>query len=182
MALGLPRRRPIVQTFVPVIALVALLVAAGPAFAHGEDESTESRQLVLEAIALIIDEPDGHEVILDKIEDAQAAKDTRGVDLTLVRRAQDALDTEDVHRTRSLLERSIGARPHRGEGEPAPIREVSRPAKGAEPGQALPSDPLPGREGFDGGDWLVLVGFAALGLLGAALAVRFRPHPTETPR
>jgi len=180
--LGLLRQHPLTQAIVPVIAVVVLLfVSAGPAGAHEEGESTESRQLVLEAIALIINKPDGHDAILDKIEDAQAAENASRVDLPLVRRAQDALDAEDLHRTRSLLERSIGAGPHRGDGEPAPIREVSRPARGAEPGQALPSDPLPGREGFDGGDWLVLVGFAALGLLGAALAVRFRPHPAEMP-
>lgn len=163
-------------------ALLALLVAcimlvqAAPAGAHGSGDSDESRVLVLQAIAYLVNDPGNHEAILDKVKDAQAAKHKEGVDLSLVAQAQKTFEAGQVHQARSLLERSIGARPHRGT-EPPPIREVGPPPKGAEPGRAIPTATLPGRTGLDGSDWLVLIGFLLIGAIGAAVAVRLRPRP-----
>jgi len=157
-----------------VIVVGSVVSQATAAGAHGQGESDESRQLVLQAIAYIVDDSGNHEAILDKIKDAQRAKHKEGVALDLVAQAQDLFEATDVHQARSLLERSIGARPHRGTGEPAPIREVGPPPKGAEAGRAVPSDTLPGRDGLDGADWAVLAGFLAIGAVGVLLAVRMR--------
>jgi hypothetical protein len=166
-----------------VAAIVtALIVAAGPAAADGVEESDRSRDLVLQAIALAVNTPDDVAAIREKVGDALEAPKKKGVALNFVRQADDALATGKVHKGRSLLERSIGARPHRGGGEPAPIREVGPPPKGAEPGRALPTDPLPGHSDFDASDWGVLLTSIAVALGGLALAVRYRPQHTGATR
>jgi hypothetical protein len=164
------------------VVLLALVCVAGPASAHGGDESDRSRDLVLQAIALVVNRPDDLAAIREKAGDALRAKDTVGVDLELVRQADDALAARELHRGRSLLEHSIGARPHRGGGEPAPIREVGPPPKGAEPGRALPTDPLSGRSGFDASAWAVLLTSIAIGVAGLVLAIRYRPQHTPEER
>jgi hypothetical protein len=54
-----------------VIVVGTVVSQATAAGAHGQGESDESSQLVLEAIAYIVDDPGNHEAILDKIKDAQ---------------------------------------------------------------------------------------------------------------
>ena len=163
---------------------VSLLVglAAGPVAAHEGEEGGSAREFVLAAIALIVNDPGDHEAILDKVKDAQEAQDRAGVDLELVARAQVALDDEDIHRARSLLERSVGARPHRGSGEPAKIREVAPPPQGAEPGRAIPTNAVAGRRGFPASDWAILLASIALGVGGIGLAYRYRPRHREPVR
>ena len=160
------------------VALLLLIatVHAQPVLAHGGDESDRASDLVLQAIAVIVNEPQDREMIRDKVADALDANNTKGVDLALVRAAKDALAARQLHKARSLLERAIGARPHRGGGEPAPIREVGPAPKGAEPGRALPSDPLPGRDGLGVSDWALLAGALVIAAIGGTLAVRYRPR------
>ena len=158
------------------IAFLRTVLGGGAAQAHGTEGSDRASDLVLQAIALIVNEPDNHEMIKDKIQDALKARDTSGVDLELVRAARASLAADQLHRTRSLLERSIGARAHRGGGEPAPIREVGPTPAGAAPGRALPSDPLPGRSGLDTGDIVVLGAAIVVAAIGVALAIRYRPR------
>ena len=163
-------------------ALVTVLVAAGPAAADEPGESDESAQLVREAIALIVNTPGDMEGIEEKIVDALEAPKQQGVDLDLVEEAAALFPTDDMHGVRALLERSIGAQPHRGGLDPLPIGETRGTpgmamATGAETGTDVAIDPLDPDRALSGGDWLALVGLAALSAAGVWLAVRFRPHP-----
>lgn len=168
-----------------LLVVASVLLVAGPAAAHGEDESKEAGVLVRQAIAFLVNEPDDVMAAAEKVEDATATDDTDGVDMALVRQAQRALAAGERHRGRALLERSIGARSHLDAAEPAPIRETtpmpmasamgSSMAVGAESGIDVVSDPLSPHRGLTGGDRLALVGLVALAAAGVALAVRFRP-------
>src|SRR6266508_6473732 len=111
------------------------VASVAPAAAHGGEESDKASDLVLQAIALMVNEPGSRAAAAEKIHDALEAKSKKGVDLGDVEDADKALKGRDVHRARALLERSIGAEPHLSSVEPQPIRERSeQPARGAEPG------------------------------------------------
>ena len=161
--------------------LFATLVAAGPAVADEPGESDESAQLVREAIALIVNTPSDMEGIEERIVDAVEAPKQEGVDLDLVEEAAALFPTEDIHEVRALLERSIGAQPHRGDLDPLPIGETRgtpgmEMATGAETGTDVAIDPLDPDRALSSGDWLGLVALAALGAAGVWLAARFRPR------
>lgn len=162
-----------------VMTVLLLAGTAGRAAADEPGESEESAQLARQAIALIVNTPGDMEGIEDKIVDAQEAPDQDGVDLDLVRRAQESFEEGDMHETRALLERSIGAQPHTGAQEPLPVRETrGRPgmAAGAETGIDVVGDPLDPDRSRSSGDWLALAVLAALGAAGVALGVRHRPR------
>ncbi len=78
--------------------------------------------LVRQAIALIVNTPDNTMSIQDKIDDALKVEKKEGVDLALVQQAKQALAAGDLHQTRTLLARSIGAQPHLSGGTVPPIR------------------------------------------------------------
>lgn len=178
-------RRPAVVA--ALATLVMLLVLAGPAAADEPGESDESGQLVREAIALIVNTPGDMEGIKDKIVDAQEAPKQEGVDLELVAQAQEAFEREDMHEVRSLLERSIGAQPHRGDRDPLPIGETRGTpgmamATGAQTGIDIVTDPLdPDRE-LSGADVVGLLALALVAAVGGWLALRFRPRVNEEAR
>ena len=105
----------------------------------------------------------------------------QGFDLDLVEEAAARFPTEDTHGVRALLERSIGAQPHRGGLDPLPIGETRGTpgmtmATGAETGIDVAIDALDPDRDLSGGDWLGLLGLAALATAGVWLAVRFRPR------
>ncbi|MBI2708108.1 MAG: hypothetical protein HYX34_00175 [Actinobacteria bacterium] len=181
-----PCRTRVAVAALLLTALALFAPAASPAGAGEPGGSTEAAQVVRQAIALIVNTPGDRMGIEDRLSDALRAPKRAGVDLGLVRRAQAALATGNVHEARRLLERSIGARPHLGRTDPQPIREVSGEplATGAEAGTNVVADPLPPDRSRSGGDWLALAGLAALGGLGLWLAARFRPttHGTEEVR
>ena len=158
------------------IAGVVLLFGAVPVFAHGDGESAVAGDLVRHAIAVIVNEADNMDLAADKIKDALAAADTQGVGLKLVAQAGDALGKGDFHQARTLLELSIGARPHMGGSDPQPIRQVPSLAVGAETGIDVVTDGLAPHRNVTSGDVVALSGLIALGVLGAYLAVRFRPR------
>jgi hypothetical protein len=163
------------------VAVVALVVAGGrPASAHEGEEDEPAGVVVRQAIALIVNRPNDHEAIEDRIADAPEAEDTEGVDLARVEQAGQAFGDGDLHRARALLEESIGAQPHiaTGAAEPLPIRETSPLARGDEPGEELIAESLdlPGR---DGGDWALLAASVAVGALGVWLGWRYRPRHVE---
>ena len=168
------------STAVGLAALaVALVLGAGPALAHEGEEGGSAREFALAAIALIVNDPGDHDAILDKIKDAQEAEDRSGVELGLVAEAQDAFEAGDAHEARSLLERAVGARPHRGNSEPAEIREPPAKPIGAEPGRAIPTNAVAGRRGFPASDWVILVVALGVAAGGVGLAVRYRPRHVE---
>ena len=109
--------------------------------------------------------------------DALEVDDQEGVDIALVRRADEALVAEDLHEARTLLEESIGARPHLGATDVAPIGEVSddRTARGAEAGEAAILDPLESGD-LDGGDEAAIALGVALASAGVLLGWRWRPR------
>src|SRR6266545_3328622 len=109
-----------------ILLISGLLVLAVPhaAVAHGNEPA---KKLVQEAIALIRTQPESLDEIKDAVADALEAKDTTGVDLDLVRKAQTAIDAGDLATAETELELSIGA---------APGHVVETP--NAEPGQPAP--------------------------------------------
>ena len=175
---GHQRAREQTAPLLAVVAAVLIMVVSGmsPAAADEPGESTVASELVRQAIALIVSTPGNMEAIEDKIGDALEVEDQEGVDIALVRRAAEALEDEDLHEARALLERSIGARPHLGATDVAPIGEVSedRMARGAEAGEAPILDPLDTSD-VDGGDTAAIAVGAALALAGVFLGLRWRP-------
>ena len=162
-----------------VIAVAVLLLSSAPAFAHGDGESDKAGDLVRQAIAHIVHDPKNTMAAAEKVDDALNAADTEGVDMALVAQASDALKQGDGHLARTLLERSIGARPHLGGNDPLPIRQVPPLATGSETGIDVVTDPLALPGGQTGGDWATLAAMVALGALGVYLVVRFRPRAHE---
>ena len=163
-----------------VASLSFVLSVASPVAADEPGESTVASELVRQAIALIASTPQSMGAIEDKIGDALEVEDQEGVDIALVRRAAEAFEAGDLHETRSLLERSIGARPHFGATDVAPIGEVSEHgmARGAEAGEAPILDPLDTSD-VDGGDTAAIALGAALMVAGVFLGLRWRPaRPT----
>ncbi len=163
-------------SLIGLIAGAVLMFGAVPVFAHGDGESDVAGDLVRQAIAVIVNEPGNMALAADKIKDALAAADTAGVDLKLVAQAGDALGKGDFHQARTLLELSIGARPHMGGSDPRPIPQVPSLAVGAETGIDVVTDGLAPHRNVTRGDVAALSGLIVLGALGAYLAVRFRPR------
>lgn len=156
--------------------MFALFLGASPAFAHGNGESDNAGTLVRQAIAHIVHDPNQTTAAADKINDAKNAADKEGVDMDLVAQAGDALARGDPHQARTLLELSIGARPHLGSSDPQPIPKASPRATGAQTGIDVVTDPLASPRDVTGADWATLSGLLVLGVFGVYLAVRFRPH------
>ncbi len=159
-----------------MIAIVVLGIGAVPAFARDDGGSDSAGVLVRQAIAHLVHDPNNTMAAGEKIDAAINAVDTSGVDIALVTQAATALGQGNVHGARSLLERSIGARPHLGGSDPQPIREVPTFSVGAETGIDVVTDPLAPYRTLGGGDVAALAALVALGALGACLAMRFRPR------
>ncbi len=162
------------------LVLPLLVALALPALADEPGESDEASVLVRQGIALIVNTPDDMEGIEDKIKDAQEVQNKEGVKIELVEQAGEAFEQGDMHRARSLLEQSIGARPHLGGRDVPPIREASSLgsgtlATGEQTGTNVAIDPLEPDRGLDGGAWAMLAASLGLILLGAWLALRWRP-------
>ena len=167
-----------------VALMVSAILVAGPAWAHGGDETTNGGDLVRQAIALMVNEPKNRMAAEEKIDDALRTTDTEGVNIEVVKEAKTTLDAGNVHRARALLEVSIGARPHITDAEVLPIPqtagppsgpEVSALVTGAQSGTNVAIDALRPRRRFDAGTWLALAAAAVAILGGVALAVRYRP-------
>ena len=171
------RRRHFFAVLVGALTLV--LSIAQPAAAHEGDEGTESFLFVRQAIALIVNTPDAHEAIADKINDAIEAPDTHGVDVGLVEEAQVALEAEDIHGTRSLLEQSIGAQPHLGSVDPVPAGEHVDDAAAESVVEPF-LDPLDTSRDLDVGTWMVMAGALILVAAGTVIAVKLRPVQETT--
>ena len=171
----------IVQVTLVLAALTATVVIGAASVAADEPgESTMAHHLVREAIALIVNTPGDMEAIREKVGDALEVEDQEGVDIAMVRQADEALAAGDMHEARVLLERSIGARSHVGTSDVAPIGEVSehRMARGGEPGDAPILDPLDTSE-IQGGDAAAVATGAVLALAGILLGWRWRPSRTR---
>jgi len=124
------------------LAAASLAVAlAPPAFAHGK--KLPAKKLVEQAIALLRTQPNQVQAIEDKLHDALEAKDATGVDLALVRKADEAFDRRDLHRAWDLLEQAIGAAPHRVVRRPNPRPRMPAATPPAAPATSMP---MPGEQ------------------------------------
>ena len=176
------------------VAFAAAVTFAVPAYAHEDEAATKASVLVRQAIALIVNTPSDDMGIEDKINDALESKVPEGVDLDVVRQAKQAFASGDMHATRTLLERSIGARPHLSGAMPVPIDQMpgnaasgmtgsvmdtsSGPmqmAVGDEPGNGVADDPLVAQRDLSGRELGALIASLLAIAAGLALAVRFRP-------
>ena len=181
-------RKSIASAALPILFATVVFVG-GPAAADAPGESDESAHLVREALALIVNTPANMAAIEEKIDDALKAPKQEGVNLSLVAEAKAAFPRQNMHDVRAILERSIGAQPHRGARDPLPIRETRGSpgmtmATGTETGTDVVVDPLAPDRSRSASDWLALAGFAVVAAGGVWLAFRFRPraHNCETAR
>jgi hypothetical protein len=166
-----------------VAVLTGLLVglASAPAWAHEGEESTPAHELVLQALAYMLNTPGDLESIEDKVRDAQESEDPGGVKMALVRQAEGALAADDMTGARDLLQRSIGARADLTGTDVQPILQTSPGqrsvtlATGGEAGTRVVADEQPGREGLTGGDAAVLVAAGVIAAGGILLSIRYRP-------
>lgn len=161
-----------------LLVAVAFFATTVPAAADEPGESDEASVLVRQAIVFAAQESPDPMKVLEKVEDALEVDNQEGVDIALVAEARDVLDAGgDVKEARALLERSIGAVPASGD-EPNPIGHTPTGATGAEPGEELVADPLPGDRDVDGGDAALLAVSGGLVAIGVWLALRYRPRPS----
>ena len=171
------------RTFVACAVLVGLLALLGSpaAFAHGGEETDQASEAVRQAIAYMINDPSNMDAISDKIGDSLEAKDTTGVDLATVKRAQAAVEGNHMMRARTLLEMAIGARSDMAGTDMRPILQVPRGsstislAVGSETGTSAVTDQLPGRGPLTGADVLLLVLAGLFAIGGVLLSMRLRP-------
>lgn len=156
------------------VAALALLVLLAPGVARAdEEESTESRVLAEQAIALIANDA-GEERVAERIEDALEAPDKEGVDLGLVGQALEVVegpgpDETALRQARVLLLEALG-----GKLPSAP--EGGRFATGTETGTSVVLNEFrPARGIADAGD-AALFALALLAVaVGLWLSVRLRP-------
>jgi hypothetical protein len=164
-----PARRPgALAAWLAVAGLaVVLLLLPSSALAH-ENENLPAKRLIDQAIAIIRTQPDRTDAIADKLHDALDAKDTKGVDLGLVRRADAAFEAKDLHKAQDLLEQAIGAAPHQVVTKPnpkplAPASTTTTPAAAATPAPVLHEQAQKGGpQAPKGTAGPVLLGLAAL--------------------
>lgn len=186
---------------IPVLLVLLMTFGAGPAGAHGGDETDEASVLVRQAIALIVSSPDEPGEIQERVQAAVQAPDVSGVDVALVEQADAALTSgDDMAQVRALLERSIGAGPVGAttdsatddepattgddaaatEAEPAAAGEMDdasmgEAATGVDPGSTVLTESLESRPQLGVTDWLLIAGSILVGLVGVWVALRFRP-------
>lgn len=159
----IPPRRLVAILATLLVGVCLSTVAATPAMGHGEGESDQASVLVLQAIGFIVNKPGDMNDVSDKINDALKAPDRKGVVLTLVQAAKDALDYGDMDQTRTLLQQSIKS------------AASTQAAAGEETGTTTVHDPLNTQGDLTGGYWALLAISVLVLALGGWLAVRFRP-------
>lgn len=165
-------------------AAAALAMASAlPAAAHGDEEDA-ARDLVMRAIALIVNTPDDVHEIEEHVERALDSEEQEGVDIGLVEEAVAALEDGDLEGARESLQTAIGAGPAVGTGVPAEIGESSGEpgqtilAAGAETGTTVVLDEYQPESAVGGGELALLALSAAAVLAGAVLAWWLRPLAT----
>jgi hypothetical protein len=145
----------------------AALVTGSPASADEPGETDVGYLLVQQALGHLAHDTsaEGLEVAMEKISDALETDDQEGVDVPTLEQAMAALEAEDVEGARPLLLNSIAEALHN-----------RPPATGMESGTTSVRPELEGRSGLAGEDWGFLAAALVALLLGAWLALRFRPH------
>src|SRR5438093_13740756 len=106
--LGAMSTRAAIAFAVSAFATVLLSTAV---LAHEDEKVASAKTKVEQAIALIREEPDEMNAIMDYVKDSLEAEDTSGVNLDLVKQAGAALDANEMDRAEVLLEEAVGAWP-----------------------------------------------------------------------
>ena len=139
-----------------------VLLPAGPALAHGDGDSEQSRVLVLDALTYLANKPAGYmDVATDKVADALAAPDKEGVDLSQVKAAQGAIENNDMMQARALLQASL--------------TPMTGPVTGEDPGTTKMLDPLTGHTAWNAYQVTLAALSGASLLIGILLARHWRP-------
>jgi hypothetical protein len=164
-----------------LIGVIAVTVAlAQPALAHEGEEVVPAVTDVQEAIAILATHPSFAsqasvlEHATDKVNDALKSNDARGVSLSLLSKAQAALESGQLDQALTLLEQSIGACPGAPVINPANAPRTPPPLASPCPSPAahllaLPRSPIGGTKE----PVLIAVG-AVLILAGLGLARKIR--------
>ena len=148
---------------------IALLLALSLSPVAGADEPGETTQgylLVQQALGHLAHDTghEGMDAAMEKVQDALATEDKAGVDVSTLKKAQAALESEQVDTARAELQASISE-----------ALSAMPPATGEDTGTRVVVPALDTRGRISGLDWL----FLALSLLavvgGVLLAYRFRP-------
>ena len=147
--------------------VLATTAWSSPAWAHGAGETTEGYVLIQQALGHLAHDTGlaGVEAAMEKIDDALATKDQKGVDIAEVKQARAALETDRVEYARIILEHSIAA-----------ATSQLMTATGEETGTTVVLLPLKGRGALTGQDWALAAVSLLVILAGVTLAVRFRPR------
>ena len=172
------RHRPVSLAIVAVAAAASLLLSAGPAGAHGEEEEAlaqaPARTLVQQAIGLLEQAEEPAEAA-ERLEAALESEDGEGVALASVRDALAALERDDHEEAAEHLNEALA--PAETPEEPAEEHEE----EGAVSAEAPPSsaEALSHTEEFEPGrgteEWVgFAVGIVAIVLALALLAARRR--------
>src|SRR5262245_66563034 len=98
----------LLRTWAVLVATLALM-AGVPALANADEagESDQVKVLVLQAIAMLVNDPNDMMGVEELIGDALEAPDKAGVDMAMVEQASTAFEDGDMRRTRDLLPSSI---------------------------------------------------------------------------
>jgi len=159
------------------LMVAATAALAIPAQAHESEKSMKATDLVRQAIAFIVNEPDHADKAFDKMNDALNSNDQAGIYVDYVKQAVIAEKAGNTHHARGLLEASIGAKPHMSGMDPAPIRQLSQPlAVGAEVGAGIADDPLQLSAEFTGINLALLAASLIAIAMGGLMAIRMRPR------
>lgn len=150
-----------------LLALPGGTVIAQSASAHGGDTGTEGYVIVQQALGHLFHDsgPVGTADALKKMDEFLAAKDQEGVAVGEVRQAKAALTAGKITEARNLLQSSI-----------TEAVGALKPATGEETGTRVMLGQLPPRGPLSGTDWAFLTLSAIVALVGAALALVFRPR------
>ncbi len=148
------------------MALLGVIAVGQPAQADGGQSADEGYVMVQQALSFLVNEPgeDGTAEALMRVDNALAAEDQDGVDVSMVNEARDALVAGDTVAARTLLQDSITEA----------INELS-PAVGEQTGTTIVLAPFPPRGPLSLVEWMLLALSAIALAIGIALSVRFRP-------
>ena len=167
-----PGRYRFVRSLVALAALALALGSTSTAVAHEGEEEVPALEFTHQAIAIIRSQPELVGEIEERIADAIESEDTDGVDLANVEAALESFEDGDMVETELLLEQAIGACPGETIVDPVGIHTplpLGSPCPAPAHLSALDRAPVGGTAR------LVLLGFAAIAVLGGLYLVR-RTH------
>lgn len=149
-----------------VLAFLSVALIAPPALAHGGQSATEGYVMVQQAISYLVNEPGpkGTAEAMVRIDNALAAEDQDGVNVSKVEEAKADLTAGKPDDARSVLQDSISEA----------IASLS-PATGYETGTTTVVPPFHGNGSLSGLNWVLLILSVLVALGGGGLAYLFRP-------